>query len=256
MVTGEKKTNRGHLENKKENKEEGEQGFKTSRNQRNYWWASDQNMSWLRATVMKNKPQIEELKNGRKGFQGIKSKNCWLFLVSFTLHELSFNLPWKTNEDFRIHEQANWGLTEELVDLRGQTQQKPTAYEWQGALQKDDLWFKVQFPKEQFFVKLSRASGTFPEVQMYLSSGKLRLKASPPWLLLLPCHTDCSSCVCLLPVLWCSRLWVASLPASVQLSRGALCFCVVTALSAQVWCHHNTTGSSCALLVLSLSHWG
>lgn len=36
MVTGEKKTNRGHLENKKENKEEGEQGFKTSRNQRNY----------------------------------------------------------------------------------------------------------------------------------------------------------------------------------------------------------------------------
>lgn len=44
------------------------------------------------------------------------------------------------------------------------------------------------FPKEQFLVKLSRVFGTFPEVQMYSSSGKLRAAASPSRLLVLPCH--------------------------------------------------------------------
>ena len=52
----------------------------------------------------KTKPQTEELKNGRKICQGIKSKICWLFIVASILHGLGFNLPWKTNEGFgRMH---------------------------------------------------------------------------------------------------------------------------------------------------------
>lgn len=116
--------------------------------------------------------------------------HCWL-------HGLGFNLPWKTNEGFgRMHKQAIWRLIRESVDHRGLTQEKPTGSEWQRALQKDGSWFKVQFPKEQFSVKLSAGFGAFPEVQMYLSSGKLRTKASPSCLLLLPYRTACSSCIC------------------------------------------------------------
>jgi len=51
----------------------------------------------------------------------------------------------------------------------------------------------VQFPKEQFFVELSRAFGACPEVQEYSSGGKLRAEASPPCHLLLPYHMACSS---------------------------------------------------------------
>lgn len=119
----------------------------------------------------------------------------------------------------------------------------------------------MQFPREQFSVKLSAGFGTFPEVQMYLSSEKMGAKASPPCLLLLPYHAACSSCICSSEgwmgscLHWdCSpRLGVALPPAVVQLSRagcpGLLCChrCI---------CHHSRTGSSCASLVLSLSHWG
>lgn len=96
---------------------------------------------------------------------------------------------------------------------------------------------------------------------MYLSSEKMGAKASPPCLLLLPYHAACSSCICSSEgwmgscLHWdCSpRLGVALPPAVVQLSRagcpGLLCChrCI---------CHHSRTGSSCASLVLSLSHWG
>lgn len=215
----------------------------------------------------KTELQTEELKNGRKNGQGIKSKICWPFIVASNLHRLGFNLPWKTNEDFgRIQEQANWGLIGESVDCIGQTRQKPPAYEWQRALQKDDLWFKVQFPKEQFFVKLSRAFGTFPEVQMYLSSGKLRAKASPPCLLLLPYHTACSSCICR------TQWWMASCLRCDRESQARSGIATSCSAAEQGWvprasassqrctrrcaCHRNRTGSSCASLVFGLSHWG
>lgn len=213
------------------------------------------------------KLQTGKLKNGRKNCQRIKSKICWLFIVASDLHGLGFNLPWKTNEDFgRIHKQANWGLIGESADRRGQTRQKSTAYEWHGALQKDDLWFKLQFPKEQFFVKLSRAFGTFPEVQMYSSSGKLRAKASPPCFLLLPYHTACSSCVCG------TKGWMASClrcDCKSQARSGIATSCIA---AEQGWvprasapsrrctrgyaCHRNRTGSSCTSLLFSLIHWG
>lgn len=61
-----------------------------------------------------------------------------MIIVDSNLHELGFNLPWKTNKGFgRIPDQANWRLIRESVDHRGLMQQKPTGCEWQGVLQKD-----------------------------------------------------------------------------------------------------------------------
>lgn len=95
-----------------------------------------------------------------------------------------------------MYEQANWRLIRESVDHKGLTQEKPTGSKWKGILQKGGSWFKVQFPKKPFSVRLAAGFGAFPEVQMCLSTGKLRIKASPPYLLLLPYHTACSCCIC------------------------------------------------------------